>query len=55
MRHAPVEPELGDELLELRAMCTLLVGERRAVDVQLDVVARERHRATATSSPFAVE
>ena len=43
-RDAPVELELAHELLELRAVGALVVGERRAVDVQLDVVTGERHR-----------
>ena len=37
-------PSSRDELLELAAVGALVVGERRAVDVQLDVVAGERHR-----------
>ena len=44
-RDAPVELELADELLELRSMCPLLVGERRAVDV------RARHRLPRAARP----
>ena len=51
-RHAAVEPELRDELLELGAVRPFLVGERRAVHVQLDVVAGERHGGDRDVEPL---
>ena len=43
-RDALLQTELADELLELATVDALVVGERGAVDVQLDVVTGERHR-----------
>ena len=43
-RDALLETELAHEQLELAAVGALVVGERGAVDVQLDVVTGERHR-----------
>ena len=43
-RDALLQAELAHELLELAAVDPLIVGERGAVDVQLDIVTGERHR-----------
>ena len=51
-RHAAVEAQLGDELLELGTVRPLLVRERRAVRVKLDVVACERHRGKSDIEPL---
>ena len=52
----PSSPSSADEPLELRAMRALLVGERRAVDVEpTSVAGARRPRASTTSSPFAGE
>jgi hypothetical protein len=42
--HAPVDAQVGNEVLELGAMSAFLVGEGGAVHVQLDVVTGEGYR-----------